>query len=264
VQPIKTNASAEDLASETSDADARALVESVTWYHAFELRPGIVTPGSQAINPSAACDALGIPRDLNGKSALDVGAWDGALTFELERRGARSFALDIQDPKRVGFDIARRILRSNAVHYRGSVYQLPFDELRDLDVVVMRGVYYHLKYPLLGFECAAAALKLGGTLYFEGEGFSHYAETIDGRAVDFDVAKSELKNVPVCLAYPNSYKKASNWFIPSAAALAGWIAAAGMKVERMGCWTDGEAGQRLYGNATKIDETSFKLEHPLY
>jgi hypothetical protein len=92
----------------------------------------------------------------------------------------------------------------------------------------------------------------------------HYAETIDGRAVDFDVAKSELKNVPVCLAYPNSYKKASNWFIPNAAALAGWIAAAGMKVEGMHCWTDGKAGQRLYGRAIKTGETSFTLEHPLY
>ena len=133
-----------------TDDDAMALMNSVKWYHAFELRPGLKTPGEQFFYPESAADGLGIPRDLSGKTALDIGAWDGPMTFELERRGAKTRALDIQDPTRVGFDVARQILGSQVTHYEGSVYQLPFGELKDLDVVVFRGVFYHLKYRHVG------------------------------------------------------------------------------------------------------------------
>jgi tRNA (mo5U34)-methyltransferase len=37
---------------------------------------------------------LQISDDLTGKTVLDVGAWDGFFTFELERRGAKVTAVD--------------------------------------------------------------------------------------------------------------------------------------------------------------------------
>jgi hypothetical protein len=82
---------------------------------------------------------------LSGLRALDIGAWDGAITFELERRGGQAAALDIEDPAHVGLDTARRVLGSRAIHYQGRVYQLPTNELRELDLIVFRGVHYHLK-----------------------------------------------------------------------------------------------------------------------
>jgi hypothetical protein len=152
----------------------------------------------------AASDALGIPPNPSGLRALDIGAWDGPITFELERRGADAAALDIQDPTRVGFDTARRVLGSRAPHYQGSVYQLPTDELRDLDLIVFRGVYYHLKAPIIAFERIAMSLKIGGTLHFEGEGFIDYAETLAATPVDRDLAKQIAESdLPICLNYPN-------------------------------------------------------------
>ena len=156
---------------------------------------------------------------------MDIGAWDGPLTFELERRGAYAVALDIQDPKRVGFDIARRILGSNAIHYQGSVYQLQFDEMRDLDLVVMRGVYYHLKYPLLAFECEATSLKMGGLLCVEGEAMLHYGENLNGKPAQIDIQGINSLDVSVCLTYSNEYKGAPNWFIPNPAAVTNWLKA---------------------------------------
>jgi hypothetical protein len=44
--------------------------------------------------------------------------------------------------------------------------------------------YYHLKYPLLAFECIAQALKFGGQLYFEGKGLIDYAEDLDSLPVE--------------------------------------------------------------------------------
>ena len=274
-----------------SDREALDLVQAMTWYHAFELRPGLKTPGVSDFLAEAAADALKIPSDLRGKSALDVGAWDGPLTFELERRGAPAFALDIQDPTRVGFDVARRILQSNVTHYQGSVYQLPCEELHDLDIIAFRGVYYHLKYPILAFERIAAALKMGGTLHFEGEGLLNYAEDLDGKPVKIDFAALHATNAPICLIYPNAFKGASNWFIPTPACLTACMQAAGLEVKEMHTWTPDEqrptqrfydrwlgrwrdkrgkmpegqpSGQRLYGYAVKIREQSEILEHPLY
>jgi tRNA (mo5U34)-methyltransferase len=67
-------------------------------------------------------DYYGIPEDLTGKSALDIGAWDGLYSFELERRRASVVALDIQDPERTGFNIARKIKNSSVKYLKCSVY----------------------------------------------------------------------------------------------------------------------------------------------
>lgn len=248
------------------DDEARSLVESVKWYHSFKLRDGLETPGVSEFNAAAAADALGIPSDLTGLRALDIGAWDGPLTFELERRGAKAFALDIQDPTRVGFDVARRILGSDAIHYQGSVYQLPHNDLKDLDLVAFRGVYYHLKHPILAFERISAAMKVGGTLHFEGEGLLHYAEALGGERAKLDVAAILESGAPVCLIYPNRYKGANNWFVPTPACLKSCMQAAGFDVMEMNVYTSKEdpTAQRLYGYAYKVRENAELLEHPLY
>lgn len=249
-----------------SDDEARALVGSVGWYHSFELREGLTTPGVSEFHPAPSADALKIPKDLTGKRALDIGAWDGPLTFELERRGAQAFALDIQDPTQVGFDVARRVLGSNATHYQGSVYQLPHHELRDLDVVAFRGVFYHLKHPILAFERISAAMKVGGTLHFEGEALLRYAESLDQKKVKLDFASILTSGAPVCLIYPNQFKSGNNWFIPTPACLEACMIAAGFEVKEMNLYQPEEDpdAQRVYGYAVKVRNDAELREHPLY
>ena len=76
--------------------DAAAVEEQVArliWYHTVELPGGITTPGIYDHRPYLP--AYGIPADLRGKTALDVGAASGFFSFELERRGARVTATDL-------------------------------------------------------------------------------------------------------------------------------------------------------------------------
>ena len=245
-----------------STRDAETLMASTQWYHKFQLRPDVWTPGHSDMPAGLALDSLRVPAKLDGLRTLDIGAWDGPLTFELERRGSTAAALDIQDPTAVGFDVARRIVGSNCVHYQGSVYQLPYEELSDLDLVVFRGVYYHLKYPLLAFERISAAMKLGGTLHFEGEGFINYAEDLHGKAVPKRLMQLASSDVPVCLSYPNRYKGSSNWSVPNRACLVSWLTSAGFEANEVREYTEGGA-QRLLGYATKVREQSELPEHPL-
>lgn len=246
-----------------SDEEALKVFKETHWYQSWELRPGMVTPGL-AHNPSGQCDMLHIPKDLTGMKCLDIGPMDGPMTFEMERRGAHAMALDIQDPTQVGFDSARRIMGAKAAHYQGSVYGLPHAEMNDLDLVVFCGVYYHLKYPIMAFERISAAMKLGGTLHFEGAGLVNYAEDIDGQPSGLSpeyVGQWNDKRVPVCISYPNHYLGASNWFVPNAACLEGWLKVSGFEVREILPFTDGGA-QRLYGHAVKVSHLSEQVEHP--
>jgi 2-polyprenyl-3-methyl-5-hydroxy-6-metoxy-1,4-benzoquinol methylase len=71
------------------------------WWHSFEL------PGGRRIDGAVDLAALKlrlaqfpIPADLRGKRVLDIGAWDGWYSFEMERRGAEVMAIDCWDNPR--------------------------------------------------------------------------------------------------------------------------------------------------------------------
>jgi 2-polyprenyl-3-methyl-5-hydroxy-6-metoxy-1,4-benzoquinol methylase len=122
-------------------------------YHRYEVEPGLFTPGQYLdLEPARCLDELGVPQDLSGLRALDIGAWDGPLTFELERRGARVTALDIQDPDITVFNAVKEIKHSAATYVRGGVYEALPAVLGTFDLVVFAGVYYHLKNPVLALQ----------------------------------------------------------------------------------------------------------------
>lgn len=70
--------------------------QDVVWFHSIDLGDGEVTSGTKSASELAAqTNALCLPLSLAGQTALDIGAWDGFFSFELERRGAkRVVALD--------------------------------------------------------------------------------------------------------------------------------------------------------------------------
>lgn len=269
--------------------EARTLVRGANWYHGWEILPGLTTPGSCRVDPGQIFDELGVPPDLSGLRVLDIGSWDGMYAFELEARGAEVVAADIQDPDRTAFNTARRILGSRVEYVRASVYELVNLFEGPFDMVVFFGVFYHLKHPLLAFEQLNGMLRGGGALYFEGEVFSHYAETKEGKRIGNRLRLSRLaySRVPLTVCYPGHYKRTSNWFVPNGACLETWLEASGFRVDR---WI-GEGRQpasatkhglkkrlvlqarRLYhvlftnqqrvlGSATKISDVPTE-EHPL-
>ena len=133
-------------------------IASVHWYHTFEIVPGIMTPGIVPFDAVKILDMIPI-KNLAGKRILDIGAWDGPLSFELEKRGASVIAIDIQDPEVTGFNIAKDILHSEVKYIHGSVYDLSNLTRGPFDIVFFFGVYYHLKNPLLAFEEISKLLK---------------------------------------------------------------------------------------------------------
>ena len=159
-----------DTLTETPQAPLRTLA----WYHRIVLPDGTVTPGWAPIDPAA----YPLPENLDGLRVLDVGAWDGYWTFECVQRGASAVVAidDMSDPIEFVSKGRKECARSwetfdlcrNAFGYSAdecervtmSVYDVTPERLGMFDVVLMYGVVYHCRHPLLALErCASVCTQ---------------------------------------------------------------------------------------------------------
>jgi tRNA (mo5U34)-methyltransferase len=128
-----------------------AELQRLGWYHSIQLPDGSVIAGHQDLHRLHwRLAQFPIPTDLTGKRVLDIGAWDGWFSFELERRGAQVVAVDQTASKR--FLLARELLNSSVEYIIEDVYHLTPERIGRFDVVLFLGVLYHLKHPLLALE----------------------------------------------------------------------------------------------------------------
>ncbi len=148
--------------------EAPALKQQVLqfrWFHSIDLGNGIITPGQD--NSAKKLKRLRLPDSLAGKTVLDVGAWDGFFSFEAERRGAErvlatdSFAWQLSDNwgGKKAFDLAKKTLESKVNEMMIDVLELSPDKVGVFDVVLLLGVLYHMKHPLLALERVASVTK---------------------------------------------------------------------------------------------------------
>jgi len=245
-------------------------INKVNWGLSFELMPGIMTPGKRPSNPKKFFEQLQISDDLTGLRVLDVGTNDGANAFELERRGAKTYAMDIHDPNVTGFNTAKEILSSKVEYQRGTVYNLKkmYDE--EFDIVLFKGVWYHLQHPIMAFEAISDVLKPNGMAIIAGEIIISWAETLEGKTVDPNIIEQIAKlDVPLTLCYPGhiSMPGTTCWFIPNLACVKSWLYATGFDLEKFRTFHDtngrAKALQRFVGiarktNRKKITEHSVK------
>lgn len=128
------------------------------WWHSFELPGGRVIQGNNTLESlKTRIGLFPIPQDLRGKRVLDIGAWDGWFSFEMERRGAEVVAVDCDESK--NFLYLHRELKSRIDYRVMDMYELSPDKLGTFDIVLFLGVLYHLKHPLLALEKVCALTR---------------------------------------------------------------------------------------------------------
>lgn len=229
-------------------------LDSKAWYHKVDVFPGVTTPGFAHLQ-GFLLDQLG-PDGFAGKRVLDIGAWSGPYTFEVERRGGIVTSFDIQDPEASGYNLLHAMKGSKAVYVRDSVYNLASHFKEHFDIILFFGVYYHLKNPMLAFENIHQALKKDGIMLFEGAVLEY--------AYDMDPVWAERKDrmgpyleIPLCYyTTGDCYGHFSNWYVPNVLCLREWIKSAGFALGDMYLV---KGGSRAYGMARKLDEAP--LEH---
>lgn len=133
-------------------------LQSEGWYHSIRFPDGRVTPGHQSEEQLRARIAqFPIPQDLTGKRVLDIGAWDGWFSFEMERRGATVVAVDVREYET--FRQAHALLGSRVEYRIDDVLNITPERYGYFDIVLFLGVLYHLKHPLLALERVCALSK---------------------------------------------------------------------------------------------------------
>ncbi|PBQ31512.1 hypothetical protein CNR22_06950 [Sphingobacteriaceae bacterium] len=144
------------------------------WRQSVELGDGLRTPGF--IN-ATLWDSLQLPKNLNGKSFLDVGANDGLLSFEAEKRGASKIvASDLYkegiDTMKNGWSLQgvsllKEYLHSKVELHKEGIYQL--DKMQQkFDVVLVNNVIVWLEDLDLAIDQLSKVTS--GTLYL-ADGF---------------------------------------------------------------------------------------------
>jgi tRNA (mo5U34)-methyltransferase len=139
--------------AETTEGISRLIDQlgKLGWYHSIDLPDGTVIPGIQTIEQLRARIAqYPIPQDLRGKRVLDIGAWDGWFSFEMERRGATVVAVD--SARQETFFEAKKLLNSKVEYIVEDICYLTPRDVGYFDIVLFFGVLYHLKHPLLALE----------------------------------------------------------------------------------------------------------------
>lgn len=138
--------------------DWNRKLRELGWWHSFEMPDGSVIEGVCSLEGLRARLAqFPIPYDLHGKRVLDIGAWDGFFSFEMEKRGAEVVAIDCWDNER--FRLMHSMLRSRVDYRIFDMYELTPETVGKFDIVIFFGVLYHLKHPLLALERICALTK---------------------------------------------------------------------------------------------------------
>ncbi len=126
-------------------------LDRLGWYHSIELPDGRIIQGLQTVEQMQSRLAqFPIPQDLTGKRVLDIGAWDGWFSFEMEKRGAQVMAID--SAKRTRFLVARELLGSKVEYQIADICRVTPKDIGRFDIVLFLGVLYHVKHPMRALE----------------------------------------------------------------------------------------------------------------
>jgi SAM-dependent methyltransferase len=145
----------------------------LTFYHTVEYAPGRRTAGWPVIVPIVEMIIEAMRSlDFRGKRVLDIGCRDGALSFEAERLGAAEvLAVDFDLPVQTT-SFLKAALGSKVRFEQHNVYDLAPDRVGLFDVILMPGVLYHLRYPMLGLRRLRELCHEGSVLLVETATFA--------------------------------------------------------------------------------------------
>lgn len=140
------------------------------WFHNLHLPDGRQTAPEHFLGdfPRRKWKLIApfLKAELSGKKVLDIGCNAGFYSIELAKRGATVTAIDkdVHYLKQAEWALKVFGLESSVTLQQRQVYDLARD--RELyDIVWFMGVFYHLRYPLLGLDIAAS--KTAGQMVFQ-------------------------------------------------------------------------------------------------
>ncbi|MEP6568949.1 MAG: DUF1698 domain-containing protein [Acidobacteriota bacterium] len=194
------------------------------WFHRIDLGNGLYTktesvmgePVDHPLGPWQTIQEL-MPRDLSGKTVLDVGCNAGFYAFETKRRGAaRVLGVDGQRQHvRQGLFV-RKVLGLDVEFRRLNVYEVSPRSVGQFDITLALGLLYHLKHPILALENLYQVTK---ELLIIETAIMPRKRTPESFQHSFGAAPAVLHPLVYVENPPAAKEQVFNWFLPGVGAL---------------------------------------------
>jgi tRNA (mo5U34)-methyltransferase len=205
------------------------------WFHNLHLPDGTQTAPNHALGDYPRYKWLEIesalPMRLDGWSVLDIGCNSGFYSFELARRGAQVTALDSNTHylEQARWACGLYGLEDKIDFVQMQIYDLcAVEEIFDL--VLFMGLFYHLRYPLLGLDIAVqrtGRLLVFQTLSLPGEQVADKVEDLSMNDRDPMLRPGWPK---MSFVEHRLEGDRTNWWVPNHAGIMAMLRSSGLRV----------------------------------
>lgn len=218
-----------------TSTDIRENVQKLgKWFHNIDLN-GIKTAPDHFLgdypNVKYQMFADAIPKDLTGKTVLDIGCNAGFYSIEMKRRGAeRVLGIDSDEVYLEQARYAAKVLNADVEFRNMSVYDVGSIGEK-FDVVIFMGVLYHLRHPLLALDILYDSV-VKDLLIFQS--MQRGSDQVAPVQADYDFWNKEIFLQP---EFPQMYfiehrysNDPTNWWIPNRAGMEAMLRSAGFEI----------------------------------
>ena len=215
-----------------SGEEIRRRVEALgPWFHNIDL-DGIATAPDHFLGDYPAVKwkafANAIPRDLHGRTVLDIGCNAGFYSLEMKRRGAdRVLGVDFDDSYLAQARFAAEIAGLDIEFRHLSVYDVAALGER-FDIVLFMGVLYHLRHPLLALDLVREHVVRDLMVFQSMQRGSADIAPLEPNYPFWDEALFDRPDFPKLHFIEHRYAEdPTNWWIPNAACAEAMLRSAG-------------------------------------
>lgn len=204
------------------------------WFHNIDLH-GVKTAPDHFLgdypNIKFKNFAHAIPKDLTGKTVLDIGCNAGFYSIEMKKRGAaRVVGIDSDDRYLAQARFAAEVLEADIEFKNMSVYDVATLGEK-FDVVIFMGVLYHLRHPLLALDLLYENVVKDMLIF---QSMQRGSTEVEQLKYDYDFWETEMFSKP---GFPQMYfienrysNDPTNWWIPNAACMEAMLRSAGFQI----------------------------------
>jgi tRNA (mo5U34)-methyltransferase len=204
------------------------------WFHNLDLQ-GVRTAPDHFLGDYPAVKfqsfAEAIPRDLTGKSVLDIGCNGGFYSIEMKRRGAaRVVGIDSDEDYLAQARFAAEVTGQEIEFRNLSVYDVGRLGER-FDLVIFMGVLYHLRHPLLALDLIHEHVADDLLLFQSMQRGSREVPAVEPDYDFQDQAHFDAAGYPKLHFVEHSYSQDwTNWWVPNRACAEAMLRSSGFEI----------------------------------
>ncbi|PSC05073.1 TIGR04290 family methyltransferase [Alsobacter soli] len=205
------------------------------WFHNLDLH-GVKTAPEHFLGdyPNIKWKSFeaAIPKDLTGKTVLDIGCNAGFYSMEMKRRGAAHvLGVDFDEDYLRQARFAAEVLGFEDIEFRQlSVYDVAALGEK-FDVVIFMGVLYHLRHPLLALDLIREHVCRDLMLFQSMQRGSETAEPVEPDYPFTETAIFDQPTWPKMHFIEHRYSQdPTNWWAPNAACVEAMLRSSGFTI----------------------------------